>query len=137
MCLILIPCENVYNDILGKSFLAALDEVAYTVYLETKDHNRSGETTIITWDSHTRLMHNTVLKNCEEGLFYLAWFWWRHVYLKKIWRCHKGWPMDNKLKNYMIIILKVHITIQSILYITLKAHKLHPTFILQILYDCA
>lgn len=39
VCFLAVPCENVYNCILGRHFLATLDVIAYTVHLKMKYPN--------------------------------------------------------------------------------------------------
>lgn len=55
---LIIPCESIYNDILGRSFLESLDEVASTVLLKMKYHNSLGELVVIAVDLHgARFIH--------------------------------------------------------------------------------
>lgn len=64
MHFIVIPCETLYNGILRRSILVALDVVAYLTYLKMKYHNNLGKLGVILADLREDcLIHETMLKN--------------------------------------------------------------------------
>lgn len=64
MHFLIVPCENVYNKILGRSFMANLYVAGYMVHLKMKYHNNSGKLVIIKDNIHgARLIHEAILKN--------------------------------------------------------------------------
>lgn len=69
MCFLVNHYENVYNDILGRSFTMGLDEMAFIVYLKMKYYNDSGGPVIITTDMREDcLIHETILRNPIETI---------------------------------------------------------------------
>lgn len=61
---LIIPFENIYNDIQGRSFLAVLDAVASTVHLKMIYHNSLGDSIVIVAGLHGYLLiEETILKN--------------------------------------------------------------------------
>lgn len=52
ICFLMIPYENVYNDILGRSFLAILNAMASLIYLKVKYHNNACKLVVISADLH-------------------------------------------------------------------------------------
>lgn len=64
VCFLMIPYENVYNDILGRSFLAILNSMASLIYLKVKYHNNACKLVVILADLHEDyLIHEAILKN--------------------------------------------------------------------------
>lgn len=67
VCFLGIPCENVYNYILGKSFPVALDAVDTTFHLKMKYHNIFGESVVTPVDLHeVHLIHKKYLEILEQ-----------------------------------------------------------------------
>lgn len=64
VCFLVIPYKNIYNGLLGRSFLAALNEVASMVHLKMEYHNSLGELVVIATNLRgAHLIHETMLKN--------------------------------------------------------------------------
>lgn len=64
VCFSVISCKNVYNDILGRPFLAALDVMASPVHLKIKYQNNSGRYVVFKDDLHgARRIKEAILKN--------------------------------------------------------------------------
>lgn len=62
-CFLVVLCESVYNDILGRSFLEALDVVASTVHLKMKYHNNLGKSLVIAIDlRRAHLIYEAILR---------------------------------------------------------------------------
>lgn len=64
VCFLVIPYKNIYNGLLGRSFLAALNKVASMVHLKMEYHNSSYELVVIATNLRgAHLIQETVLKN--------------------------------------------------------------------------
>lgn len=65
ICLFVIPCESVYNDILGWLFLAAFSVVASVVHLKLKYHDDFDKPVVIKddiWIAH-RILYMILKKS--------------------------------------------------------------------------
>lgn len=61
---LVITFESIYNTILGRSFLAILDIVAFPVYLKMKYHNNADKPIVISVDLHgVCLILEALIKN--------------------------------------------------------------------------
>lgn len=68
----MVPCESVYNCILGRPFLTPLDALASTIHLNMKYHNCFDEPTIIQGDlRRAHLIHETISKDPDTIIFTL------------------------------------------------------------------
>lgn len=64
VCFLVIPYENVYNDILERSFLAILNALASLIYLKMKYHNNACKLVVILANLRgDDLIHEAILKN--------------------------------------------------------------------------
>lgn len=60
----MVPYENVYNDILGRSCITTLDTEASKVHLKTKYHNYLSQPLFVKFDLHgAPLIHEATMKN--------------------------------------------------------------------------
>lgn len=61
---LVVPYENAYNGILGRSFMETLDVMASKVHMKMKYYSNSGKLIVITDDLCGALLtHKTILKN--------------------------------------------------------------------------